>query len=78
MPHTPHEKLESLGQQSTLHHRSSHRGDRRGSLFDSPRRWCRQKYLLFSTPIFLKLMLPTDSWLRRMRLVFSAASDIHL
>ena len=41
MPHTPHERLESLGQQSTLHHRSSHRDDRRGSRFDSPRKWCR-------------------------------------
>lgn len=40
MPHTPHERLESLGRQSRLHHRLSHRGDRRGSRFDSPR----QKY----------------------------------
>ena len=47
MPHTPHERLESLGQLSTLHHRSSHRGDRRGSLFDSPKRKYRRLIFLF-------------------------------
>ena len=47
MPHTPHERLESPGQQSKLHHRSSHRGDRRGSRFDSPKQKCHFRFLFY-------------------------------
>ena len=46
-PHTPHERLESPGQQSKLHHRSSHRGDRRGSRFDSPKQKCHFRFLFY-------------------------------
>ena len=47
MPHTPHERLESPGQQSKLHHRSSHKGDRRGSRFDSPKQKCHFRFLFY-------------------------------
>ena len=56
MPHTPHERLESPGQQSKLHHRSSHRGDRRGSRFDSPKQKCHFRF-------FILLPLPNSLFL---------------